>query len=251
MSLCYADDGVQPNIHACWPAPEGSCYPPPPQLQLEITSSVPYSSGFDVCLFSTILVEHSSHVCLTGIVSIIVFQLYFKCRSKCLEQLLVALQEPVFHKLPVDWKRLRRCITPLIRCDHILSNTAATSLIHTPNYNLLMYSAWTNDIFTWLIWMSRCCSASTNMMQYLHCRSNSFIYFFLIALHRWETGNFLSIMYSLLNQFSFPCRPEITLKRYAGCLREIEVSRTPYNLLSSSDYTGVTKGCNVEVREST
>ncbi|TNM94818.1 hypothetical protein fugu_017577 [Takifugu bimaculatus] len=41
-------------------------------------------------------------------------------------------------------------------------------------------------------------------------------------------------------------RPEVTLKRYAGCLREIEVSRTPYNLLSSSDYTGVTKGCNVE-----
>ncbi|KAE8286697.1 Laminin subunit alpha-2 [Larimichthys crocea] len=41
-------------------------------------------------------------------------------------------------------------------------------------------------------------------------------------------------------------RPEITLKRYAGCLREIEVSRTPYNLLSSSDYTGVTKGCDVE-----
>uniref|UniRef100_A0A8C9XXG1 Laminin subunit alpha-2 n=1 Tax=Sander lucioperca TaxID=283035 RepID=A0A8C9XXG1_SANLU len=39
---------------------------------------------------------------------------------------------------------------------------------------------------------------------------------------------------------------EVTLKRYAGCLREIEVSRTPYNLLSSSDYTGVTKGCNVE-----
>uniref|UniRef100_A0A673CW12 Basement membrane-specific heparan sulfate proteoglycan core protein n=1 Tax=Sphaeramia orbicularis TaxID=375764 RepID=A0A673CW12_9TELE len=37
-------------------------------------------------------------------------------------------------------------------------------------------------------------------------------------------------------------RPEVTLKRYAGCLREIEVSRTPYNLLSSSDYTGVTKG---------
>ncbi|XP_050927753.1 LOW QUALITY PROTEIN: laminin subunit alpha-2 [Lates calcarifer] len=41
-------------------------------------------------------------------------------------------------------------------------------------------------------------------------------------------------------------RSEVTLKRYAGCLREIEVSRTPYNLLSSSDYTGVTKGCNVE-----
>uniref|UniRef100_A0A3B4B641 Laminin G domain-containing protein n=1 Tax=Periophthalmus magnuspinnatus TaxID=409849 RepID=A0A3B4B641_9GOBI len=41
-------------------------------------------------------------------------------------------------------------------------------------------------------------------------------------------------------------RSEVTLKRYAGCLREIEVSRTPYNLLSSSDYTGVTKGCTVE-----
>ncbi|XP_075893685.1 laminin subunit alpha-2 isoform X3 [Nelusetta ayraudi] len=41
-------------------------------------------------------------------------------------------------------------------------------------------------------------------------------------------------------------RSEVTLKRYTGCLREIEVSRTPYNLLSSSDYTGVTKGCNAE-----
>ncbi|XP_008282807.1 laminin subunit alpha-2 isoform X2 [Stegastes partitus] len=41
-------------------------------------------------------------------------------------------------------------------------------------------------------------------------------------------------------------RPEVTLKRYAGCLRDIEISRTPYNLLSSSDYTGVTKGCYVE-----
>ncbi|KAK2856042.1 hypothetical protein Q5P01_004777 [Channa striata] len=41
-------------------------------------------------------------------------------------------------------------------------------------------------------------------------------------------------------------RPEVTLKRYAGCLWDIEVSRTPYNLLSSTDYTGVTKGCNVE-----
>uniref|UniRef100_A0AAQ6AGQ0 Basement membrane-specific heparan sulfate proteoglycan core protein n=1 Tax=Amphiprion ocellaris TaxID=80972 RepID=A0AAQ6AGQ0_AMPOC len=41
-------------------------------------------------------------------------------------------------------------------------------------------------------------------------------------------------------------RSEVTLKRYAGCLRDIEISRTPYNLLSSSDYTGVTKGCYVE-----
>ncbi|XP_015224723.1 PREDICTED: laminin subunit alpha-2 isoform X9 [Cyprinodon variegatus] len=41
-------------------------------------------------------------------------------------------------------------------------------------------------------------------------------------------------------------RSEVILKRYAGCLKDIEVSRTPYNLLSSTDYTGVTKGCNVE-----
>lgn len=37
------------------------------------------------------------------------------------------------------------------------------------------------------------------------------------------------------------------MKRYAGCLKDIEVSRTPYNLLSSSDYTGLTKGCSIEV----
>ncbi|XP_077565318.1 laminin subunit alpha-2 isoform X2 [Stigmatopora nigra] len=49
-----------------------------------------------------------------------------------------------------------------------------------------------------------------------------------------------------IGNYSMKSRPEITLKRYVGCLREIEVSRTPYNLLSSSDYTGVTKGCNVE-----
>uniref|UniRef100_A0A671XJM5 Basement membrane-specific heparan sulfate proteoglycan core protein n=1 Tax=Sparus aurata TaxID=8175 RepID=A0A671XJM5_SPAAU len=49
-----------------------------------------------------------------------------------------------------------------------------------------------------------------------------------------------------IGNYSMTARPEITLKRYAGCLREIEVSRTPYNLLSSSDYTGVTKGCYVE-----
>nr|XP_040016243.1 laminin subunit alpha-2 isoform X7 [Gasterosteus aculeatus aculeatus] len=41
-------------------------------------------------------------------------------------------------------------------------------------------------------------------------------------------------------------RSEVTLKRYAGCLREIEISRTPYSLLRSSDYTGITKGCNVD-----
>ncbi|XP_075940171.1 laminin subunit alpha-2 [Anarhichas minor] len=49
-----------------------------------------------------------------------------------------------------------------------------------------------------------------------------------------------------IGNYSMTARSEVTLKRYAGCLREIEVSRTPYSLLSSSDYTGVTKGCNVE-----
>ncbi|KAM4522105.1 laminin subunit alpha-2 isoform 5-T5 [Odontesthes bonariensis] len=49
-----------------------------------------------------------------------------------------------------------------------------------------------------------------------------------------------------IGNYSMAARSEVTLKRYAGCLREIEVSRTPYNLLSSSDYTGVIKGCNVE-----
>lgn len=41
-------------------------------------------------------------------------------------------------------------------------------------------------------------------------------------------------------------RPEVNLKKYAGCLKDIEVSRTPYNLLSSSDYIGLTKGCALE-----
>ncbi|XP_062292940.1 laminin subunit alpha-2 [Scomber scombrus] len=49
-----------------------------------------------------------------------------------------------------------------------------------------------------------------------------------------------------IGNYSMKARPEITLKRYAGCLREIEVSRKPYNLLSNSDYNGVTKGCNLE-----
>ncbi|XP_071058103.1 laminin subunit alpha-2 isoform X1 [Pseudochaenichthys georgianus] len=49
-----------------------------------------------------------------------------------------------------------------------------------------------------------------------------------------------------IGNYSMTARSEVTLKRYAGCLREIEVSRTPYSLLSSSDYTGVTKGCNAE-----
>ncbi|OCT80167.1 hypothetical protein XELAEV_18026982mg [Xenopus laevis] len=41
-------------------------------------------------------------------------------------------------------------------------------------------------------------------------------------------------------------RPEVNLKKYSGCLKDIEVSRTPYNLLSSSDYIGLTKGCALE-----
>ncbi|XP_066470578.1 laminin subunit alpha-2 isoform X3 [Tiliqua scincoides] len=41
-------------------------------------------------------------------------------------------------------------------------------------------------------------------------------------------------------------RPEVNTKKYAGCLKDIEISRTPYNLLSSTDFVGVTKGCALE-----
>ncbi|XP_060095142.1 laminin subunit alpha-2 isoform X2 [Heteronotia binoei] len=41
-------------------------------------------------------------------------------------------------------------------------------------------------------------------------------------------------------------RPEVNLKKYSGCLKDIEISRTPYNLLSSPDYVGITKGCTLE-----
>lgn len=43
-------------------------------------------------------------------------------------------------------------------------------------------------------------------------------------------------------------RPEVVLKSFSGCMKDIEVSRTPYNLLSSPDYTGLTKGCSIEVQ---
>ncbi|XP_043920288.1 laminin subunit alpha-2 isoform X4 [Protopterus annectens] len=41
-------------------------------------------------------------------------------------------------------------------------------------------------------------------------------------------------------------RPEVNLRKYAGCLKDIEVSRSSYNLLSSLDYVGITKGCSLE-----
>ncbi|KAM9666921.1 laminin subunit alpha-2 [Trichechus inunguis] len=41
-------------------------------------------------------------------------------------------------------------------------------------------------------------------------------------------------------------RLEVNLRKYSGCLRDIEISRTPYNILSSPDYVGVTKGCSLE-----
>ncbi|XP_062857847.1 laminin subunit alpha-2 [Trichomycterus rosablanca] len=41
-------------------------------------------------------------------------------------------------------------------------------------------------------------------------------------------------------------RSEVTMKRYSGCMKDIEFSRTPYNLLSSMDYTGLTKGCSIQ-----
>ncbi|XP_048106035.1 laminin subunit alpha-2 isoform X4 [Alosa alosa] len=50
----------------------------------------------------------------------------------------------------------------------------------------------------------------------------------------------------VIGNYSTKSRPEVTTKRYAGCLKDIEVSRTPYNLLSSPDYTGLSKGCSIE-----
>ncbi|XP_072107642.1 laminin subunit alpha-2 isoform X2 [Mobula birostris] len=41
-------------------------------------------------------------------------------------------------------------------------------------------------------------------------------------------------------------RPEVNLKKYSGCLRDIEISQSPYNLLSGTDYLGLTKGCTLE-----
>ncbi|CAI9544172.1 unnamed protein product, partial [Staurois parvus] len=41
-------------------------------------------------------------------------------------------------------------------------------------------------------------------------------------------------------------RSEVSKNKYAGCLKDIEISRTPYNLLSSSENIGLTKGCALE-----
>ncbi|KAI7799349.1 laminin subunit alpha-2 precursor [Triplophysa rosa] len=41
-------------------------------------------------------------------------------------------------------------------------------------------------------------------------------------------------------------RSEVLQKGFSGCMKDIEVSRIPYNLLSSPDYTGLTKGCSIE-----
>ncbi|XP_062428549.1 laminin subunit alpha-2 isoform X4 [Rhea pennata] len=49
-----------------------------------------------------------------------------------------------------------------------------------------------------------------------------------------------------LRNLSMKARPEVNLKKYIGCLKEIEISRTPYNILSSPDFVGLTKGCTLE-----
>ncbi|XP_004846024.1 laminin subunit alpha-2 isoform X1 [Heterocephalus glaber] len=49
-----------------------------------------------------------------------------------------------------------------------------------------------------------------------------------------------------LRNLSMKARPEVNVRKYSGCLRDIEISRTPYNILSSPDYVGVTKGCSLE-----
>uniref|UniRef100_A0A8C2J1H4 Laminin subunit alpha 2 n=1 Tax=Cyprinus carpio TaxID=7962 RepID=A0A8C2J1H4_CYPCA len=59
-----------------------------------------------------------------------------------------------------------------------------------------------------------------------------------------EQLTFSSVLsFQFLSRF---LRSEVVLKRFSGCMKDIEVSRTPYNLLSSPDYTGLTKGCSIE-----
>ncbi|XP_067840661.1 laminin subunit alpha-2 isoform X3 [Heptranchias perlo] len=50
----------------------------------------------------------------------------------------------------------------------------------------------------------------------------------------------------ILQNLSMKARPEVSLKKYSGCLRDIEISQSPYNLLSGTDYLGLTKGCTLE-----
>ncbi|XP_063299217.1 laminin subunit alpha-2 isoform X3 [Pelobates fuscus] len=50
----------------------------------------------------------------------------------------------------------------------------------------------------------------------------------------------------VIENLSMKARSEVNLKKYAGCMKDIEVSRTPYNLLSSADHIGLTKGCLLE-----
>ncbi|XP_043530958.1 laminin subunit alpha-2 [Chiloscyllium plagiosum] len=50
----------------------------------------------------------------------------------------------------------------------------------------------------------------------------------------------------ILKNLSMKARPEVSLKKYSGCLRDIEISQSPYNLLSGTDYLGLTKGCSLE-----
>ncbi|XP_044280734.1 laminin subunit alpha-2 isoform X5 [Varanus komodoensis] len=51
---------------------------------------------------------------------------------------------------------------------------------------------------------------------------------------------------TLRGNLSMKSRPEVNVKKYAGCIKDIEISRTPYNLLSSPDYVGIIKGCTLE-----
>uniref|UniRef100_A0A674J3X9 Laminin subunit alpha 2 n=1 Tax=Terrapene triunguis TaxID=2587831 RepID=A0A674J3X9_9SAUR len=63
-----------------------------------------------------------------------------------------------------------------------------------------------------------------------------------------KQGEFLQLTHvtSAMFLILFFYRPEVNLKKYAGCLKDIEISRTPYNILSSPDFVGITKGCTLE-----
>uniref|UniRef100_A0AAX7VJA7 Laminin subunit alpha 2 n=1 Tax=Astatotilapia calliptera TaxID=8154 RepID=A0AAX7VJA7_ASTCA len=100
--------------------------------------------------------------------------------------------------------------------------------------SLTIAFVWTNDIFRLFLLLFRYHSACEFTAAVIH-------------FYKSRLTIIMIIEYSKVKLSYTSYRSEVILKRYAGCLRDIEISRTPYNLLSSSDYTGVTKGCNVEV----
>lgn len=134
---------------------------------------------------------------------------------------------------------LLQSLTRIIICWIFLRTFSWITDTHLEMSNIEKYPSafvWTNDIFRLFLLMFRHHSACEFTAAVIH-------------FYKSRLTVIMIIEYSKVKLSHTSYRSEVILKRYAGCLRDIEISRTPYNLLSSSDYTGVTKGCNVEVSE--